>query len=686
MTPLQQAYLTKLHATAAANLEFFKLNMAALYQRVVAANPLPTLEISDQGDLSIRYPDGASRPAAAAQMELEKHLREFADLQTRPQLLAFNPLRAADDEPSHGDMQRYHYSKLDAEFPNRARRHFAAHYPDNDGLFRYPAFDSPRTIPLLIVIGSSVGSYLTRLVLEYDIRHLVVLDPDEDAFRVSLFFQDYVELSRLALEKGTDLGFVVGPDIAHLTRGLMAVLRTSLPPFFVHGAALFYAMPEGETREAIKTSIVDTLWQMYFGLGYFDDELISIRHSERNLALRRPVYVRPLVVDPQAVAFVVGSGPSLDGLLPLLREQQGRAVLFSCGTALGALAHAGITPDFHVEKERPGIVLDVIRQTVPESFRRQTRLIGLNVVMPEVFDLFGWGGMVMKETDTMASTLRVLGQVPNVPIDSQPTVTNFALSLALTLGFRRIYLVGVDMGYRDKERHHSRHTAYLGKLPEAGHLRRLLEKRPANERTVPANFGGEALTNPILDVARLYMENTIRACPHARIVNLNDGAAIAGAEPLPPAEFSGLPDAADKQAAVGAIVGAFAPVDYRRPPLREALLNGIDDLIRAFRELRDRPLRTREEVIDTIVAMYQHISAPECKDTAAGILFRGTVFNLLSLCYNALTIIADGEEAVAKAEYDLDNLMDALATGRDLVQHSLDEKYPTENERCVTTH
>lgn len=680
MTPLQQAYLTKLHATAAANLEFFKLNMAALYRRVVAANPLPTLDISDQGDLSIRYPDGASRPAAAAQVELEKRLREFADPQIRPQLLAFHSLRAATDDPSHGEMQRYHYSKLDAEFPDRARRHFAAHYPDNDGLFRYPSFDSPRTIPLLIVIGSAAGSYLTRLVLEYDIRHLVVMDVDEDAFRVSLFFQDYVELSRLALEKGTDLSIVVGPDIAHLTRGLMAVLRTSLPPFFVHGAALCYAMPEGEASEAIKTSIVDTLWQLWFGLGYFDDELISIRHSERNLALRRPVYSRPLAVDPQAVAFVVGSGPSLDGLLPLLRAQQGRAVLFSCGTALGALAHADIVPDFHVEKERPGIVFDVIGQTVPESFRRQTRLIGLNVVKPEVFDLFGWGGMVMKESDTMASTLRALGQAPNVPIDSQPTVTNFALSLALTLGFRRIYLVGVDMGYRDRARHHSRHTVYLGKLPDAGHLRRLLERRSDGERSVPANFGGEALADPILDVARLYMENTIRACPHARIFNLNDGAAIAGAEALPPEEFSGLADAADKQAAIDAIVGAFVPVDYARAPLREALLGSMDKLIGAFRELRARPLRTREEVMDAIVALYRHINAPECRDTAAGILFRGTVFNLLSLCYNALTIIADGEEAVAKAEYDLDNLMDALEAGRDLVRRALDEDCLMEEE------
>ncbi|MFN6961453.1 MAG: hypothetical protein ACK4N6_04355, partial [Rhodocyclaceae bacterium] len=122
MTPLQQTYLSKLHATAAANLEFFKLNLPEIYQRVVAACPLPTLDISDQGDLTLRYPDGSGRPLAIERVRLEQRFREFADPETRPQLLAFHQLRAVAEQPSHGDMQRYHYSNVDAEFPNRARR------------------------------------------------------------------------------------------------------------------------------------------------------------------------------------------------------------------------------------------------------------------------------------------------------------------------------------------------------------------------------------------------------------------------------------------------------------------------------------------------------------------------------------------------------------------------------------
>lgn len=674
MTPLQQAYLDKLYATAKANLEFFRLNAPAIYQRVTQASPLPTLDISDQGDLALRYPDGSIKAIAPYLVEMEARFKEFANPQTRPQLLAFHELYAVAEAPSHGDMQRYHYSNIDAEFPNRARRHFAKHYPNLTGLARHPTFGAPSAIPLLLVLGSGVGGHLTRLVLEYELRYLIVLEQDEDAFRVSLFFQDYLELSRLAMEKGTDLAFIVGPNIDHLTLGLMGVLRKTLPPFFVHGAALFYAMPEGAALEEIKECITRTLWQVYFGLGYFDDELICIKHTLRNLAKRWPLYQKPLVVDSQAVACIIGSGPSLDGLLPFLRQHRQQAVLFSCGTALGPLAHAGIVPDFHVEKERPGLVYEVLTRTLPPGFTKQVNFIGLNVVLPEVFELFGWAGMVMKETDTMTTLLQALGTVPRVPIDSQPTVTNMALSLALTLGFRHIYLIGVDMGYRHQERHHAEHTAYLAKLPEAEHLRRLLNRRPVGYRRLPANFGGEAYTDPILDVARLYMENTIRVCPHAQIYNLNDGVLIEGAKPLQPEDFPGLGEVADKDAVLAALFGAFSAVGSVPSQLGEALLASIDKMIAALGDIFAQACASRADVLAVIVTAYRYLQDKEVKTMASHALLSGTVLNLLSLCYSAISIIHAEDEAVAKAQYDFMNVLDALAAARAEVARVLAEQ------------
>lgn len=674
MTPLQQAYLNKLQATAMANIEFFKINMAAVHAAVARESPAATLDISDQGDLTVRHPDGTSTAFTPHMVEEEARFAEFEDVKRRPQLLAFHDLRAVQENPSHGEMQRYHYSNLDQEFGNRAREHFVKHYPDNAGLLRYPVFGGPRDIPLLIVCGSGLGTHLTRLVSEYNIRYLVVLEPDAEAFRLSIFFQDYIQLSRLAMEKGTDLAFVVGSDIEHLSRGLMSVLRKSLPPFFVHGAALFYAMPQGELLETIKSTVMETLWQMFFGLGYFDDELISVRHTLRNLASRLPIYTGTgCITDPEAVAFIVGSGPSLDGLLPFLRANRERAVVFSCGTALGPLSHAGIMPDFHLEKERPGIVYDVLTRTVPADFLKQTHLLALNVVMPEVFALFGKASMVVKEVDTMGLLLEQSGGLKRLPIDSQPTVTNLALSLATTMGFKRAFLLGVDMGYKDTDQHHSRHTAYLGKLPEAEHLRRLLTRKPSQERTIPGNFGGEVTTSNILEMARQHLEAWIHFNSQITVFNLNDGALIQGARPLHIEDVPPLPDAASRLRALESIHASFTLEEINITDVKRALLVELDRFITGVESGLSRPYSTRQEVLDTIVDYYRILVGQEMsKATPASAMFRGLVLMLMSLAYNAMTIIDDEEEAVAKVQFDFANLFDCLAAGRAEVAKAMD--------------
>lgn len=672
MTPLQQAYLAKLHATAVANLEFMRVHLKEVHALIARDNPAASVDVSEQGDLVIRHDDGREIPVARYLVELEEEFVRFADPAQRTQLVAFHPLRLVEENPGHGDMQRYHYSNVDAEFPNRARRHFNEHYPDERGLSPYPSFGGAREIPLLLVLGSGLGLHLDRLLRAYRVRHLVVLEPDADAFRLSLFFQDYVALSRLAVEKGTDLSFIVGEEIEHLSRGLLAVLRRHLPPFFIHGAALFFAMPDGETRQALIQAITTTLWELYFGLGYFDDELISVAHTLRNLGRSElPVYQRQRVVPEGAVAFIIGSGPSLDGLLPLLAAHREEAVLFSCGTALGPLAHAGIVPDFHLEKERPGIVYDVLTRTVPEDFRRQVRLLALNVVMPEVLDLFREAAIVLKERDTMGTVLEASGQLRRVPIDSQPTVTNMALSVALTLGFREIYLFGVDMGYRLPERHHSRHTAYLGRLPEAEHLRRLLSRRPGADKAVPGNFGGEVRTDNILHMARLHLEQALFYFPDARVYNLNDGALIRGAEPLEPEDFPPALGGPSKAAVLAAIEGAFSPAPADRMAVASMLLADLDAAIESIAAFLDRPFAGRQAVIDALVEVYFFLQSPEFRDRPASAMFQGTIVLLLSLTYNMLSVIADDDEAVAKAQWDFANLLDALSTARAEVLHAI---------------
>jgi len=53
------------------------------------------------------------------------------------------------------------------------------------------------------------------------------------------------------------------------------------------------------------------------------------------------------------------------------------------------------------------------------------------------------------------------------------------------------------------------------------------------------------------------------------------------------------------------------------------------------------------------------------KDKPTDLLFRGVMFMLMSLTFNAITITKDEDEAVAKAKFDFGNLLDFLVHARD---------------------
>lgn len=667
MTPLQQAYLKKLRATADANAAFFELNMPQ-HKMLLDEAPSASVDISDQGDLVIRYADGESRRITTDILEMEGRIEQFADLQDRPQILAFHNLRRFVENPSHGVHQVFHYSKLDAEYPNRATRHFAKHYPDNSGLNRYPRFGE-KEIPLLIVFGSRLGWHLPRLLTEYKIRHLIVIETDVDAFRLSVFFQDYVLLSRLAMEQGTDLIFIVQSDVEKIARSMTAAMLKSegLPQFFIHGASMFYALDDAEMVARIRMTIVDTLWELFFGMGYFDDELITIRHTFDNLRQRFPVFTRPNVMNQDAVAFIVGSGPSLDGLIPLLRQYGDRAVIFSCGTAISILHKMGIKPDFHIEKERQDIVCDILAKSISNDmeFLKGINFIGLSPVYSGVFRMFDRCGMIVKAADTMGALLEADGMSNMTILSGQPTVTNTAIDYALCAGFKNIFLFGVDMGSKDKEKHHSQHTVYVNLMPEEDHLKKLLAHQPANDIVTPGNFGGEVHANKILSFARRMMSFAIDCYPDARVYNLNDGALIEHAIPLPPEDFSEYwVGGCDKRATVEAVMSTFEAGEFDLEALQRMLQERIDAFIAQLEVIVSQPHGSLSNVLDKMIEIHWMTLGPSNINDPCALVFRGTAARLLSMAYNAVTIIKDSDEALAKAEWDFANLVECLHEAR----------------------
>lgn len=675
MTPLQQACLNRLKAMADANKAFFELNMPD-HSLLLRSAPESTVDISEQGDLVVRYQNGRTESLSANIFEMEERLKEFENLAARPQILAYHNLRSYVENPTHGDIQILHYSNLDADFPNRARRHFAKFFPDNSRLRPYPSYGDDQ-IPLLVVFGSGMGWHIPRLLTQYRIRHLVVIETEVEAFRLSVFQQDYVLLANLAKERNTDLIFIVQSEVNKIARSLMGAMLKShgLPQFFIHGSSLFYALDDEEKANEIREVIIETLWELFFGMGYFDDELITARHTFENLRRNYPILLKRKTIRDDAVAFVVGSGPSLDHLIPIIKEYGDRAVIFSCGTAISILYKMGIKPDFHFEKERPSVIEEVVVRSVNGDLEwlKGINFIGLNNVYSGVFDLFGRAGMIIKAADTMGAILVEAGMPADMVMSGQPTVTNLAIEYALNVGFNRIFLFGVDMGSKVKEVHHSKNTVYVDMLPEEDELKKFLLIQPENSIVVPGNFGGEAHTNKILAFSSRMITHHVQFHPQARVFNLNDGAKIEHVTPLLPENFqTEWVEGLSKTAALELALSAFGEKSFDDQEIETKLLESVDTFIAKVEAIVTKEQTTMDDILDKMTQIHYLTFSPVHSGDACALLFRGSVARLLSMTYNACGIIEDTDEAMAKAESDFMNLMDFLHAARDELALNVD--------------
>jgi hypothetical protein len=110
-------------------------------------------------------------------------------------------------------------------------------------------------------------------------------------------------------------------------------------------------------------------------------------------------------------------------------------------------------------------------------------------------------------------------------------VTNLATDLFSQLGFESIYLIGVDLGFISKEKHHSSFSSYYN---SDGKERYDFAERNNTSLKVPGNFRSWVGTKPEFKIARQIMVQAIAANPNKTdYYNCGDGAKIDGASPLP---------------------------------------------------------------------------------------------------------------------------------------------------------
>jgi hypothetical protein len=526
------------------------------------------------------------RDAAGSNVDLggSRLYPESAETWTASQIETF---MAEPDRIGFADPANCNLSPVSRALLREIVGYFERHHPAP--LSPYPLVDVGYTFVLGVGLGLCVPEFLSRDLA----RNLVLVEPIPEFLVHSLEVVDWEAIFREAEEKRISIRFLVGGTPPDLIAAILTLVEQE-GRTFIEGSHAFLGYYSWDIKQ-VRALLNEKLQVLFTSAGFFEDELLMTGHTYLNLK-RFPFHLiqRKPFLRQDVPVFIVGSGPSLDEAIPVIRKWRDRAIVFSCGTALGILLKNGIRPDLHNENENTSQLLRNLEEFSSTFGLEGIRLVCSTTVDPRVPALFDRRWFYFRP---QLSSAHLLSNDVGAIAGPGPLVANAAYAAAATLGFRDIYLFGVDCGRRADSGHHAKDAVYYGEdydnyLPGEG--LELLETE--FNRPVPGNFGGEALTTWYLDMSRASFTAAQRVY-QANLVNCGNGARIDGAKPRSPQSLSFSGPAG---AAAGALETAerqmesFSPGAFLAAIDMEPFRTAADRHAEAFRSTIEAALREDE--------------------------------------------------------------------------------------------
>ena len=446
----------------------------------------------------------------------------------------------------------------------------------------------PEQLRALIVMGLGNGYALNSLTERHKVDKLFICEPNRDFFYASLFCVNWAAIFEEFDKSERRIYLNIGDDGSNLTDDLLIQFQSIGP--YVLANTYFY---QGYYNEGLVKAIsqLREQLQVIIAMGdYFDNAKYGLSHTVDSITsgvsfLRKSF--PSLVTDKtrDVPVFVVGNGPSLDSLLPYLKEEKEKAIIISCGTALQSLYKNNIVPDFHAEIEMNRATHDWAVRIGDEAYLKEIILLSCNGIHPDTRNLYKSTLLAFKQGE--ASTVALMEAYGKHDFKllehAYPTVSNFVIDLVASLGLHQVYLLGIDLGFISDKYHHSKSSGYY-----LDNGQELYDYSDTNNTSVvvPGNLRPWVSTKFEFKVSKSVIEQRI-AKSKADFYNLNDGARIQGASPLKPEDLLVLSTPSQKDALVAKVCEqAFEPLDKTRLTdglsqrfSKSALLEEFDSLV-----------------------------------------------------------------------------------------------------------
>jgi hypothetical protein len=398
-------------------------------------------------------------------------------------------------------------------------------------------------IGFMVALGCGLGYQLTELVNLFDIQHLFIYDSEKDFFYASLYTTDWSNLCDHFTKKNGTIVLQIGNAPQNAVSDIINY-RVSIG---FHNMINFHFFTHFLNENNIDFNKLLCSQFQFIGssIGFSDDERISLAHTVYNLNKKHPLLIESKEEIPNLPPVImIANGPSLDTQIEFIKQNANKAILVSCGTALGTLYNLGIKPDIHVEMERCLITSKVVERSTDLDYTKSITLLCLNTVSPETIKKFKNAFIASKASDLGNEIIlnEVKGQRITTLANCNPTVSNTGLAFICALGFTEVYLTGTDFGMIKKEKHHAKNSSYKqneelltendvsNDTKEVKKTKAFITYDNVNEinNKIKGNFFKEVYTTSLLSNSRRHIEIVLQHHPKVLCINSCDGAFIEG--------------------------------------------------------------------------------------------------------------------------------------------------------------
>jgi hypothetical protein len=537
----------------------------------------------------------------------------------------------------------------------------------------------PESVPLCLMFGVGLGYQLAYLYERCTPANVFIFEPDSDLFYASLFTFDWSSLLSYLLENNLGVHFFVGKIEEDIILDLREVLFNKWP--FICATTFGFVHYNSDTLFRIQARVSKELYLLSMGWGFFDDNLFSLSHSLSNIEnkvhlLRKKVSL-PARVKTTPV-FVIANGPSLDGSIEFLKTHADKILIVACGTAITALHKVGIKPDIYIAVERVSVVPDSLATLNDTEYLRDVLLIGPDILHPDCQGFFDRSIYAFKAEEPMWSLLFANTNLMDVfarVAFINPLVGNGGVSFPLHFGFERLYLVGLDNGFKSHQHHHSRFSLYYDdKGDTKDQFKNMALAQGAH--VLPGNFGGEVVSNTLFSASVMMLDVAVSYFPHARCFNCSDGAAIKGATPLDIQDIDlSLSPVLDKKEIIDFLYNEMsAPADISKEEIQKYMdvefLDILMEKIKAEWQVLPAQRLLFVQLMQTQMEYLSQVSLSRQRHIA-GVLF-GSFSSIFTLVTHTLYSVEEEEKALELVDELKPLIIEFFNTMQKLYKHGLD--------------